>query len=186
MKKDDIKMKNWFNFSLGTTRKDKRRRKQLFLEKYFINLKLDWETIFTHRGIILDISKVADIEMRVFEIDFDSIFSNLFVNFIDAFNISKENRQREIVISVNSNEKEIVIDYVDNGPGLSKDISEPDVIFTPMFTTKKNEFTGEDEGTGLGMWILKSVVEENDGFVKLLYPNIGFGVRMIFPIKHRR
>ncbi|MDR2408004.1 MAG: ATP-binding protein [Bacteroidales bacterium] len=37
MKKDDIKMKNWLNFSLGTTRKDKRRRKQLFLEKYFIN-----------------------------------------------------------------------------------------------------------------------------------------------------
>jgi K+-sensing histidine kinase KdpD len=55
-----------------------------------------------------------------------------------------------------------------------------------MFTTKKNEFTGEDEGTGLGMWILKSVVEENDGLVKILYPNIGFGVRIVFPIKHRR
>ncbi|MDR2650703.1 MAG: hypothetical protein LBC68_00080, partial [Prevotellaceae bacterium] len=70
--------------------------------------------------------------------------------------------------------------------GLSKDIVNPEIIFTPMFTTKKNPYTGEDEGTGLGMWILKSIVEENDGSVNLLYPATGFGIRISFPIKYKR
>ena len=186
MRKDDNKMKNWLNFSLGATRKDKRKRKPLFFKGYFSNLKLDWEIIFEDRGIYLDISAVENINMRVFEIDFDSIFNNLFVNSIDAFNISKEDRKREIQISAKITYKEIIIEYFDNGPGLSKDIINPEVIFTPMFTTKKNPYTGEDEGTGLGMWILKSIVEENDGLVNLLYPAIGFGIRISFPIKYKQ
>jgi signal transduction histidine kinase len=186
MKKDDLKMKNWLNFSLGAARKDKRKRKSLFFKGYFINLKSDWETIFENRGIALDISEVEDINMRVFEIDFDSIFNNLFVNSIDAFIISKEDRKREIKILAKTTSKEIVLEYFDNASGLSKDITNPDIIFTPLFTTKKNPYTGEDEGTGLGMWILKSIVEENDGLVNLLYPAIGFGIRISFPIKYKR
>lgn len=186
MKKDDIKMKNWLNFSLGAARKDKRKRKQLFLRKYFENLRQDWETIFENRGISIDLSRIEDIDMRAFEIDFDSVFSNLFVNTIDAFVDSKENRTREIRILLETTKKEILIDYVDNGPGLSKDIANPDIIFKPMFTTKKNPQTGEDDGTGLGMWIIKSIVEENEGKIKLLFPKVGFGVRMTFPIKYRR
>ena len=27
---------------------------------------------------------------------------------------------------------------------------------------------------------------ENDGTLKLLFPDIGFGIRMIFPIKYKR
>jgi signal transduction histidine kinase len=186
MKKDDLKMKNWLNFSLGAARKDKRKRKSLFFKGYFINLKSDWETIFENRGIALDISEVEDINMRVFEIDFDSIFNNLFVNSIDAFIISKEDRKREIKILAKTTYKEIVLEYFDNASGLSKDITNPDIIFTPLFTTKKNPYTGEDEGTGLGMWILKSIVEENDGLVNLLYPATGFGIRISFPIKYKR
>jgi signal transduction histidine kinase len=186
MKKDDIKMKTWLNFSLGFTRKDKRNRKQVFLKKYFDKLKSDWETVFQSRGINIDLSNIADITMRIFEIDLDSIFTNLFVNSIDAFNSLKENRTREIKILINATLKGINIDYYDNGTGLSKDISAPEIIFKPMFTTKKNQYTGEDEGTGLGMWIVKSIVEENDGQIKLLFPKIGFSIRMIFPIKYGR
>ena len=129
---------------------------------------------------------MADLELRIFEIDFDSIFNNLLVNSIDAFVSSKINRQRKIVIEVSSNSREIVIDYYDNGPGLSKDIDKPDRIFEPLYTTRRNPFTGEEEGTGLGMWLVKSIVEENDGSVKLLFPLEGFGLRIAFPIKYKR
>lgn len=186
IKKQDLKLQNWLNFSLGATRKDKRKRKRLFLKKYFTDLKNDWTTVFASRGIAFDVSKIEKLDLRVFEIDFDSIFNNLLVNSIDAFIISKENRDRKITINISSNTKEIVINYYDNGPGLSKDIDTPMEIFEPLFTTRRNPHTGEEEGTGLGMWLVKSIVEENDGTVKLLYPEEGFGLRILFPVKYKR
>ena len=186
IKKQDVKLQNWLNFSLGATRKDKRKRKQLFLKPYFTNLKSDWNTVLEDRGVYMDIAEIEELDMRVFEIDIDSIFNNLLVNSIDAFIISKEDRERKIIVKVYSNTKEIILDYYDNGPGLSKDITEPEKIFEPLFTTKRNQHTGEEEGTGLGMWLVKSIVEENDGKALLLYPEIGFGLKITFPIKYKR
>lgn len=186
MRKQDVKLQNWLNFSLGATRKDKRKRKQLFLKKYFGDFGIDWSTVLENRGIELDTSKIEDIDLRVFEIDFDSMFNNLLVNSIDAFNSSTVNRKRQIGISVVTNTREIVIDYYDNGPGLSTDIVKPESIFEPLYTTKRNAFTGEEEGTGLGMWLVKSIIEENDGAAKLLFPQVGFGLRMTFPLKYKR
>lgn len=186
IKKQDVKLQNWLNFSLGATRKDKRKRKQLFLKPYFTNLKSDWNTVLEDRGVYMDVVEIEELDMRVFEIDIDSIFNNLLVNSIDAFIISKEERERKIIVKVYSNTKEIILDYYDNGPGLSKDITEPEKIFEPLFTTKRNQHTGEEEGTGLGMWLVKSIVEENDGKAQLLYPEIGFGLKITFPIKYKR
>lgn len=186
IKKQDIKLQNWLNFSLGATRKDKRKRKQLFLKPYFESLKNDWSTVLDDRGISLDIVEIEELDMRVFEIDIDSILNNILINSIDAFIISKEERERVIKIKISSNSKEIIIDYHDNGPGLSSDITEPEKIFEPLYTTKRNKQTGEEEGTGLGMWLVKSIVEENDGKVNLLYPEIGFGLKITFPIKYKR
>jgi signal transduction histidine kinase len=185
IKKQDIKLQNWLNFSIGATRKDKRKRKQLFLKPYFESLKNDWTTVLEERGMKLDISEIEELDMRVFEIDVDSIFHNLLVNSIDAFISSKENRERGVKIKASSNSREIVIDYHDNGPGLSKDIAEPEKIFEPLFTTKRNRQTGEEEGTGLGMWLVKSIVEENDGKATILYPEVGFGLKITFPIKYK-
>lgn len=186
IKKQDLKLQNWLNFSLGATRKDKRKRKQLFLIKFFSNLSTDWSTVLENRGIKLDVSEIENLDLRVYEIDFDSIFNNLLVNSIDAFTILKVNRSRKIKIKTTSTNKEIIIDYYDTGPGLSKDIAEPNKIFEPLFTTRRNPFTGEEEGTGLGMWLVKSIVSENDGVIKLLFPDIGFGIRLIFPIKYKQ
>ncbi len=186
IKKQDLKLQNWLNFSLGATRKDKRKRKQLFLKKYFYDLSTDWNTLLDNRGIKFDVSDIENLDLRVYEIDFDSIFNNLLVNSIDAFTILKVNRDRQIKIKASSTNKEIIVDYYDTGPGLSKDITEPNKIFEPLFTTRRNPFTGEEEGTGLGMWLVKSIVSENDGVIKLLFPDVGFGIRIIFPIKYKR
>lgn len=185
MREQDLKLKSWLAFSLGAARKDKRKRKQIFLKKYFSDFKVDWLSVLEDRGVNLDISNIEDLDMRIFEIDFDSIFNNLLVNTIDAFN-SSANSSRSIIISVSSTQREIVINYSDNGPGLSKDIDNPEKIFEPLFTTKRNPHSGEEEGTGLGMWLVKSIVEENDGNAKLLYPECGFGIRMSFPVKYKR
>lgn len=185
-KKQDAKMQNWLNFSLGVARKDKRKRKQLFFVTYFNDLKNDWSTVFNYRGIQIDTTAIDNLEMRVFEIDFDSIFNNLLINSIDAFNIATASRDRLITLKAFETSKEIIVEYYDNGPGLSPDITQPERIFEEMYTTKRDEHTGEETGTGLGMWLVKSIVEENDGGVRLLFPQEGFGIRISFPLKFKK
>lgn len=186
MRQQDIKLQNWLKFSLGAARKDKRRRKKLYFDEYFDSFVADWGNILNSRGIAINVEKVSHLDMRVFEIDIDSIFNNLLVNSIDAFILSKIDRPREIFITCTENGRELVIDYHDTGPGLSADIDKPDEVFKPLFTTKRNKYTGDEEGTGLGMWLVRSIVEDNGGRVRLLYPDEGFGLRISFPIKYQR
>ncbi len=186
IKKQDLKMQNWLKFSLGSARKDKRKRKLVYLINFFENLRETWRSVLENRQIQLDVSFSSnEINFRVFEIDLDSIFNNLIVNSIDAFILHKEIVDRRISIHCTDSQKEIIIDYFDNGPGLSKDIDNPDKIFDALFTTKRNKHTGEEEGTGLGMWLLSSIMKDNDGNKKLLFPEVGFGLRIIFPKKYQ-
>ena len=183
---NDVKMQRWLNFSTDIIKKDKRRRKTVFLCSYFDRLEETWSGIFEERGIKFKHSEIDDTSMRVFEIDFDSIFYNLFSNSVEAFIRSKEDGERQIEISFKTLEKSIICTYKDNGPGLSKDIVNPNDIFKPLFTTKRNVSTGEEVGTGLGMWLVKLIAEDNDARVTLLAPPQGFGIQFVFPIKYIR
>lgn len=185
-KENDIKMQHWLNFSTDIVKKDKRRRKIVSFAPYFNKLEDVWSGLFAERKIHFDHSNVDDASMRAFEIDFDSIFYNLISNSIEAFIRLKENRKRVIEISVETTEKAIVCTYRDSGPGLSTDIANPYDIFEPLFTTKRSASTGEEIGTGLGMWLVKLISEDNDARVVLLTPSIGFGLQIIFPLKYRR
>lgn len=185
-KQNDIKMQRWLNFSTDIIKKDKRRRKTLPFVPYFEKLEETWSGIFAERGISFVHSNVVDDSMRAFEIDFDSIFYNLISNSIEAFVRSRENRSRQIEVSMETTEKSIVCTYKDNGPGLSSDIVNPNDIFQPLFTTKRNVSTGEEVGTGLGMWLVKLIAEDNDARVILLTPQEGFGLQLVFPIKYKR
>lgn len=185
MKNQDNKLQNWLRFSLESAKKDKRKRKKIYLEKYFESFSNSWQTIFESREILFNYQVENTIDMRAEEIDLDSIFNNLIVNSIDSFMRQKSNSSRSINITVKASQKEIIIDYFDNGEGLSKDIVEHKQIFEALYTTKRNEHTGEEIGTGLGMWLIDTIVREYSGKIEFLYPNNGgFGMRIIFIRKY--
>lgn len=184
-KENDIKMQRWLNFSTDIVKKDKRRRKSVGFIPYLDKLEETWSGLLEERGIKFIHSNVDDAYIRAFEIDFDSIFYNLMSNSIEAFIRMKEDRERIIEITVEITERAIVCSYHDNGPGLSKDIVTPNDIFQPLFTTKRSASTGEEVGTGLGMWLVKLIAEDNDARIVLLTPNEGFGLQIIFPIKYK-
>jgi signal transduction histidine kinase len=187
MKNQDNKLQNWLKFSLESAKKDKRKRKKIYLEKYFEGFYNSWQTIFESREIDFTFNVNDSIDMRAEEIDLDSIFNNLIVNSIDSFMRQKNNSKRSINIVVTTSNKEIIIDYFDNGEGLSKDIVEHKDIFQALYTTKRNEFTGEEIGTGLGMWLIDTIIKEYNGKTTLLYPNNkGFGIRIIFTRQYLR
>ena len=185
MKNQDNKLQNWLRFSLESAKKDKRKRKKIYLEKYFEGFFNSWQTILESREIEFKCQVDKTIDMRAEEIDLDSIFNNLVVNSIDSFMRQKSNTDRKINIEVKTTNKEIIIDYFDNGEGLSKDIKEHQQIFQALYTTKRNEHTGEEIGTGLGMWLIDTIVREYNGKITLLYPkDSGFGIRIVFIRKY--
>ena len=184
-KKTDTKMQNWLNFATNVIRRDKRKRRLVRISAYFDALQKTWNGVFESRGIKFSCDGADDIQMRIFEIDLDSIFYNLFSNSVEAFVYSREDREREIGIRFSYNEKYIVCDYSDSGPGLSPDIANPEDIFKPFFTTKRNS-NGEETGTGLGMWIVRQVATDNDAQLQITKPAYGFGLQIKFPIKYKQ
>ena len=91
------------------------------------------------------------------------------------------NIQREIKISFEIDYNEgISVTYQDNGPGLSKDIINPNQIFEPFYTTKKDK-DGNATGTGLGMWIVKEIIDEYKGSINFITVERGFKLKIILP-----
>jgi signal transduction histidine kinase len=81
----------------------------------------------------------------------EALFSNLFLNSIHAMD-----GHGEITIKVSDEKDQIIIKVVDQGPGIQK--SNLSQIFSPLFTTKQ-------EGTGLGLYSCKSIVNQHGGTI---------------------
>ena len=97
-------------------------------------------------------------------------------NAIDAG--SMKNKKILVDIKVTRlNDKYLSLSIEDNGGGISPEILKN--IFNPYFTTK-HEF----KGTGLGLYILKMIIEESmHGKVRVYNKNLGVICEMIIPIK---
>lgn len=175
----DTKIKQWIEFSLLMTKKDRRKSKVINLRDYFIEFKSTWKNKLSDRGISLSVSydteKINDYKVKMIELDLDTIFDNLLVNSIEAFQTNGFKGNRIINIELNSKNKLIDIKYSDSGPGLNKDIKRPQDIFKPFVTTKRDN-TGKEVGSGLGMWLLKSAIDYNKGSVKLRHLEKGFTI----------
>lgn len=83
----------------------------------------------------------------------EAVFSNLIVNAIQSMN-----NFGEIRITLTTSTKNISIMFTDSGPGIQKDVLP--LIFDPLFTTKS-------KGTGLGLVICKSIVEQHRGTISV-------------------
>lgn len=108
------------------------------------NISLSLETIPNGLKIDCDFQKISQ------------IFVNLINNAIDAIG---EN-EGLITIKAKREEKNIVIQVIDNGPGIPRDYT--DKVFTPYITSKE-----KNKGTGLGLFIVKRIVEDHQGTITL-------------------
>ena len=185
LKEENQKIAHWVEYSLNAIKKDKRKRGVLKLDKYFNNFSKLWKHVLETRHIELEI--VNNIRktyvFRAFEMDLNTIFNNLVANSIDAFRNLKKIRQRRIVITLNLIEKALEIIYSDNGTGIPKVFKKnKDEIFLP-FTTSKKDTQGNSIGTGLGMYLVRTVVSDNNGLVEIMEPKIGFRLRIQLPIR---
>lgn len=181
--KQDLKLKQWIEFAIGLTKKDRRKNKKVDLKEYFEAFILGWDILLKERKIELIFELNPDENKRfntkISELDLDSIFNNLLTNSIEAFNRKGFTGLKKINIILDSDEQNININYRDSGPGIIEEYKNVNELFKPFETSKKDDL-GNDVGTGLGMWIIKSSVDSNKGKILLKRPNKGFEIQFTF------
>lgn len=181
IKADHEKLKGWIDYSLSSIKTDKRKRKNVNFGIYFEQFEKNWKFVLKERNVELELkgnSGKSNV-LRAFEIDLDSIFNNLLTNSLEAFKLRREKYKRKISITWTNSGSGIEINYSDNGIGLSDVFTIPDEIFDPFITTKVDK-RGNVIGTGLGMYLVKNVVDDYDGKVEIMNPKQGFEITIKF------
>jgi len=177
-----------FTMTLDVIKKDKRRRKAGSLVSFMQDISKSWDEILGMRRISFRFNFVGDHDyrLRFFFSDLETILNNLIINSIEAFEDPTHTvNERIIKVNISNEENNYHFTYSDNGPGLSKHISDVEV-FTPHETTKKDPVTGEQKGTGLGMWIVKTIIEEYSGESSLIRNDEGFKLEFTLKKNLRR
>ncbi|MBI4776873.1 MAG: sensor histidine kinase [Deltaproteobacteria bacterium] len=128
---------------------------RLVLEKYGVTAELEVESdlpaIWADPGLL------------------EHVFNNLIHNSLDAMS-----EGGTIHISARAWDHRLVVDFLDSGPGIAKEMHQ--TIFDPFFTTKRGK------GTGLGLSIVRSVVQAHEGEVNCVEDGGGAHFVLTFPL----
>ncbi len=165
IQEEDLKLKHWLDYSLNSLKRDRRTRTNINFGEYFEKFKLTWNQALSQRKVNLKLigDKNQLNTIRAFEVDLDSIFNNLLSNSLNAFKRMGSTSEKEIQIIWRNNGGVIEIDFIDNGIGLAEEYkSNPQEIFNPHETSKRDR-VGNVTGTGLGLYIVKSIVDDYGG-----------------------
>jgi signal transduction histidine kinase len=185
IQKEDSKLKHWLDYSINSLRRDERQRKNIDFNQYFQEFKSTWEGALRERNIAIVLENHINnpYSFRGFEVDMDSIFNNFLTNSIASL-AKKKIEKKEINISYKMLDNFIEIIFNDNGLGLSSEYkNNPDVIFN-SFESSKRDKRGNRIGTGLGLYIAKSIVDEYaDSSIQILEYNDSFSIRIQFTLR---
>ena len=113
------------------------------------------------------------------EQDFYIALTNLIENSLYWLPMSVDKKERQITISSQHEDKKVIIDYRDNGPGIPETHIKDGLIFEPGFSTKP-------EGTGLGLAIAGETIEKNNGILRAFYDSKGAYFRIELPSGERQ
>ncbi len=182
MSEEDFKLKHWLDYSLNTLKQDKRERTNLDFTEYFEKFKANWSKALKQRNINIELHKLDDhvCNIRAFEVNMDSIFNNLISNSVNAlYGFNKEEKRIEIKWKKKENDVEIF--FSDNGRGLDEKYkNNPEEIFN-LNESSKTDNKGNRIGTGLGLYIVKSIIEEyNNSSISIIKIDEGLTFKMTF------
>lgn len=176
-RKNDILISKWLMLVMDSVSKDSLRKKTISIKKFIGEICDDWEELLSMKSISLIAKEVDDFDICVEKINLFILFNNIILNssyYLENFHLDNE---RQIIIKTYV-EKEIgVISITNNGPGLDEKFSDcPDMIFEIGETSK-------NDGTGLGLWICKTVLDDIDGDIKIGNVEKGFELIITIPLE---
>ena len=89
-------------------------------------------------------------------VQLQQVILNLLHNAMDAM-ADEHDQMRRVVIGVCANHESVNVSVRDSGPGLRPGTE--DMVFEPFYTTKAR-------GIGMGLSIVRSIVEAHDGSIR--------------------
>lgn len=138
-------------------RKKKRKiNPELSFEKTLDDVCKFYKQIINSFDIDLIASCESDVLFRMAQIDLESIIINMITN---AFEQVKGKSVRIISVNITQNMSNIILSFEDSGDGVPKD--KVNEIFKPFITSK-------EDGIGLGLNIVKDIVDKYKGIISVL------------------
>jgi signal transduction histidine kinase len=128
--------------------------------------------LFNEEDVYIELNSTAkELYIVADKDEISRVFTNLIKNSIQAI---PENIKGKIDVIITQQESSILIEIKDNGSGISKELQ--DKIFVPNFTTKTT-------GMGLGLAMVKKIVENSNGEIWFeTKENVGSSFFIQFPI----
>ncbi len=159
---------SWFEVTLDSITKDKRKRINVNIEESINSLMAAWRHAFKNREELNFTFNMKSNEkmFRCYESDIELIINNLIANSISSFE-SNPVPQQNIIINAQIVEKNLLIEYSDNGIGLSTAYKENPSAILEAFESNKCDDNGNIIGTGMGMWIINSTINNYKGMIDL-------------------
>ncbi|MFT6638398.1 MAG: signal transduction histidine kinase [Flavobacterium sp.] len=152
----------WGSFALTRIKRDKRRKKPTDIKALLSKTINEMSTAFKVRGIKIT-TKMDDVTAKTFPMDVETIIINLLTNSYSACLHNDKTREIEITLNNKLIEErdgfEIIVS--DSGNGVHEDFSE--IIWEALYTTKTDE-KGNEIGTGLGLTIVQSIIDDLEGY----------------------
>ena len=163
---------SWFSVTIDAVKEDKRKRHTIQIGEYLDGFISAWNSILEKYGAEFEFICEPAIYLRCFPFDLENIFSNLISNSISSFERPSEVPLEEKKIYIHVYERPdstICIDYKDTGWGLSDKYKAHPERTLEAFETDKVAIDGdlEDDGTGMGMWIINQIARDYNGSVDL-------------------
>ena len=128
------------------------------------------EASMISNNITIDYRPVEDVYAKGYPNEYAQVVLNLLNNARDVL-LERNIEQPKIEISLLVKDKKSHLWISDNGGGIKPKVAEK--LFTPYFTTKK-----ANEGTGLGLYMSKTIIEKNKGG-KITFENTKDGAKFI-------
>ena len=155
----------WGAFALSRVQKEKRKKEFREINEIIETIITELSTVFSAVKIQID-KQLAAVKAKVYPMDIESIIINLLTN---AYTACLQNpTSRTIAVTLYCEEidskKGFCIVIANTGPPLEENLK--DWIWEPLNTLKKDS-EGKEAGTGLGLTIVKSIVEALRGYYQV-------------------
>lgn len=159
------KFNSWFKVTIDAVEMDKRKRKKENIGNIIQRSISKWKSVQNNKIDYVYVEN-EEIEIRCFPFDFETIVSNLVTNSGTIFKNHKVEKPT-IKIEIGRKDDKFYIKYSDNGPGLCDAFKkEPQKILKYGVTDRRNA-NGEVVGTGMGLWIVDSIIQNYKGHIDL-------------------
>ena len=124
-----------------------------------------FEEIAKDKDVEIHYNSVEVLYTNIIAEDMYMALTNIVENAMFWVGFSSETLKSIEIMSYGDDDN-IYIEILDNGPGISKEDLEDDILFTPGYSGKKR--VSDDNGTGLGLAIAGEAIQRNNGKLEVI------------------